>query len=115
MRNTLIANSIIANRGKIRIRNYCILAFILANVRQYVTPKLFGNCFGVLDPLLVYMYVKGQVIVLFPSGRKLRVPDEWENPSGEWHVGVKAIFQLFPNHLKGRLQVCVCVCECVCL
>ena len=44
------------------------------------------------------------------TGRTLHIPDEWENPSGEWRVGVKAVFELFPASIKARLQVCVCVC-----
>ncbi|XP_019851608.1 PREDICTED: tripeptidyl-peptidase 2 [Amphimedon queenslandica] len=38
------------------------------------------------------------------TGRKLKIPNGWTNPSGKWHVGVKAAFELFPNLLKTRLQ-----------
>ena len=47
------------------------------------------------------------------TGRTLHIPDGWDNPSGEWHVGVKAAFELFPTSVKVRLQVCVCECVCV--
>ena len=39
------------------------------------------------------------------TGRKLCIPDDWENGSGQWHVGLKAAFELFPSRVKSRLQV----------
>lgn len=39
------------------------------------------------------------------SGRQLCIPDDWVNPTGEWHVGIKAIFELFPSTVKSRMQV----------
>ena len=39
------------------------------------------------------------------SGRRLTIPDHWSNPSGEWNVGVKAAFELFPSRPKSRVQV----------
>ena len=41
------------------------------------------------------------------SGRALMVPDEWNNPTGQWHVGIKAAFELFPSAVKSRLQVSI--------
>lgn len=40
------------------------------------------------------------------SNRMLSIPDDWENPKGEWHIGLKAAFELFPSNVKSRLQVC---------
>ena len=48
----------------------------------------------------------GRKVVKGKSGRLLTVPDDWENPSGEWHIGIKAVFELFPGSLRSRLQVC---------
>ena len=39
------------------------------------------------------------------SGRTLLLPDHWDNPSGRWHVGIKAAFDLFPTAVKTRMQV----------
>lgn len=47
----------------------------------------------------------GRRVILGVSGRSLVVPDGWDNPSGEWHVGIKAAFELFPGNLRSRLQV----------
>lgn len=49
------------------------------------------------------------------SGRTLNLPDEWENPTGKWHVGIKAAFELFPTTVRSRIKVCVYVCMCVCM
>jgi tripeptidyl-peptidase-2 len=34
------------------------------------------------------------------SGRKLAVNAEWANPSGQWHVGCRRLFELFPKPLQ---------------
>lgn len=39
------------------------------------------------------------------TGRTLKIPGQWRNPTGEWHVGMKAGFELFPVAVRGRLQV----------
>lgn len=38
------------------------------------------------------------------SGSRLLVNPAWENPTGEWRVGSKAAYELFPAGLKSRLQ-----------
>ena len=37
------------------------------------------------------------------SGRTLRPNPAWTNPSGEYHLGLKSAFELFPSDLVGRL------------
>ena len=46
-----------------------------------------------------------RAVIKGKSGHSLTIPDDWENPSGEWHVGIKAAFELFPGSLRSRLQV----------
>ncbi len=43
--------------------------------------------------------------ILGLSGRTLYIPDHYINPTGKWHVGIKAAFELFPNAVKSRIQV----------
>jgi len=38
------------------------------------------------------------------TGRKLKVPSDWNNPTGEYRLGTKSLYQLFPKQLIDRLQ-----------
>ncbi|XP_022341956.2 tripeptidyl-peptidase 2-like [Crassostrea virginica] len=38
------------------------------------------------------------------TGRKLKIPDTWNNPSGLFHVGVKPAYDLFPKKLQERVN-----------
>lgn len=40
------------------------------------------------------------------SGRKLALSPDWDNPSGEWHVGCRRLFELFPKMLTVSLLTC---------
>jgi tripeptidyl-peptidase-2 len=38
------------------------------------------------------------------TGRKLKIPEDWVNPSGDWHLGCKALYEMFPSDLISRLN-----------
>nr|XP_012225494.1 PREDICTED: tripeptidyl-peptidase 2 [Linepithema humile] len=37
------------------------------------------------------------------TGRKLKVPSTWNNPSGQYHIGLKNLYSLYPTKLKERV------------
>lgn len=38
-------------------------------------------------------------------GASLVVNSSWKNPTGEWHVGYKLVYELFTDTLTSRLKV----------
>ncbi|GAV79300.1 Peptidase_S8 domain-containing protein/TPPII domain-containing protein [Cephalotus follicularis] len=42
--------------------------------------------------------------ILGASGASLFINSSWKNPSGEWHVGCKLVYELFTNTLTSRLK-----------
>ncbi|KAI4503188.1 hypothetical protein M0802_001410 [Mischocyttarus mexicanus] len=68
-------------------------------------PKIIErfDCSGAgdVDTSKVVQAPDGYIIGI--TGRKLKVPSSWVNPSGEYHIGVKNLFTLYPNKLKERI------------
>jgi tripeptidyl-peptidase-2 len=46
----------------------------------------------------------GKLTVEGLSGRKLTLSSGWENPSGEWRVGAKRLFDIIPGGLQRRIK-----------
>lgn len=38
------------------------------------------------------------------TGRTLKIPETWTNPSGKFHIGIKSAHILFPNSLRDRTK-----------
>lgn len=46
----------------------------------------------------------GKTVIEGLSGRKLIISEKWNNPSGEYRVGLKRAYELFPTELVDRLK-----------
>ncbi|XP_011256902.1 tripeptidyl-peptidase 2 isoform X2 [Camponotus floridanus] len=68
-------------------------------------PKIIErfDCSGAgdVDTSKVVQAPDGYIIGL--TGRKLKVPSNWTNPTGEYHIGLKNLYSLYPNKLKERV------------
>ncbi|KAG7205321.1 hypothetical protein KM043_007323 [Ampulex compressa] len=68
-------------------------------------PKIIEryDCSGAgdVDTSKVTQAPDGYIIGI--TGRKLKVPSSWHNPSGEYHIGIKNLYSLYPGKLKERV------------
>lgn len=63
--------------------------------------KVLSTC--VLSSVLEVQYLGFNA--KFHTGASLHVNSSWKNPSGEWHVGYKLVYELFTGTLTSRLKV----------
>lgn len=47
------------------------------------------------------------VLNKFVSGVPLVVNSSWKNPTGEWRVGCKLVYELFTDTLTSRVKVAI--------
>lgn len=52
-------------------------------------------------PLITFVLNK------FVAGVPLVVNSSWENPTGEWRVGCKLVYELFTDDLTSRVKVAI--------
>ncbi|XP_022914704.1 tripeptidyl-peptidase 2 isoform X2 [Onthophagus taurus] len=57
---------------------------------------------GDVDTSMIVQAKEGHIIGL--SGKKLKIPDTWKNPTNNYRVGIKRIFDLYPERLRERYQ-----------
>ncbi|XP_058803991.1 tripeptidyl-peptidase 2 isoform X2 [Phymastichus coffea] len=57
---------------------------------------------GDVDTSKIVKTIDGYLIGI--TGRRLKIPSMWNNPSGEFHLGIKSAYSLYPNKLRERIE-----------
>lgn len=62
------------------------------------------DCSGCGDVVTTTIVLPKEGYLTGLTGRKLKVPESWSNPSNKYRLGVKNAFDLYPKRLKERIQ-----------
>lgn len=91
------------------------LVWLFIHLLESRTICLFSLCVSSLLTLLIIVYAKigswqqpfqsCTLFFFFEIGVSLVVNSSWKNPSGEWHVGYKFLYELLTGTLTSRLKV----------
>jgi tripeptidyl-peptidase-2 len=75
---------------------------VTSDGKPKIIDRIDGSGAGDVDTSTVVetKMVDGVKTVQGLTGRTLKVPNDWKNPSGKWNVGVKNAFDLYPRGLK---------------
>lgn len=62
------------------------------------------DCSGCGDVNMTTIVTPKEGYITGLTGRKIRIPHEWENPENKYRIGVKNAFDLYPDRLKDRVR-----------
>ncbi|XP_018353839.1 PREDICTED: tripeptidyl-peptidase 2 isoform X2 [Trachymyrmex septentrionalis] len=74
---------------------------VTSNGKPKIIERFDCSGAGDVDTSKVVQAPDGYITGL--TGRKLKVPSNWNNPSGEYHIGLKNLYSLYPTKLKERV------------
>ncbi|MCH2149868.1 MAG: S8 family serine peptidase, partial [Phycisphaerales bacterium] len=75
---------------------------ITSDGRPKIVDVVDGTGSGDVDTSTIVELKDGQLEGL--TGRMLTVPDTWENPTGQWRIGLKSAWELYPSPLVERMK-----------
>ncbi|XP_066603717.1 tripeptidyl-peptidase 2 [Prorops nasuta] len=75
---------------------------VTSNGKPKIIERYDCSGAGDVDTTTVVQAPEGYINGL--TGRKLLIPSNWNNPTGQYHIGVKNMYSLYPNKLKERVE-----------